>query len=85
LELVGRMHTEIFAGVEPNATDRVDPIAIDKQHKWDIKFIQRFMIVFGLVSSVFDYLTFVVLLYLLSANEKFFKQGGLRSLSFLQH
>ena len=57
------------------ATDRVDAIAIDKPHKWDIKFIQRFMIVFGLISSVFDYLTFVVLLYLLHANEKVFQTG----------
>ena len=57
------------------ATDRVDAIAIDKPHKWDIKFIQRFMIVFGLISSVFDYLTFVVLLYLLNANEEVFQTG----------
>ena len=57
------------------ATDRVDAIAIDKPHKWDIKFIQRFMIIFGLISSVFDYLTFVVLLYLLHANEKVFQTG----------
>jgi Mg2+-importing ATPase len=57
------------------ATDRVDTIAVDKPHKWDIKFIQRFMIVFGLISSVFDYLTFAVLLYLLHANEKVFQTG----------
>ena len=57
------------------ATDRVDAIAIDHPHKWDIKFIQRFMIVFGLISSLFDYLTFVVLLYLLHANEKVFQTG----------
>ena len=57
------------------ATDRVDAIAIDKPHKWDIKFIQRFMIIFGLISSVFDYLTFAVLLYLLHANEKVFQTG----------
>ena len=57
------------------ATDRVDPIAVDKPHKWDIRFIQRFMIVFGLISSVFDYLTFGVLLYLMKVNEKVFQTG----------
>ena len=50
------------------ATDHVDAIAVDKPPKWDIKFIQRFMIVFGVISSVFDYVTFVVLLYLFRAE-----------------
>ena len=57
------------------ATDHVDAIAVDKPHKWDIKFIQRFMIVFGVISSVFDYVTFFVLLYLLRADEKVFQTG----------
>jgi Mg2+-importing ATPase len=57
------------------ATDNVDPVAIDKPHRWDIRFIQRFMIVFGLLSSVFDYLTFGVLLFILKANEKTFQTG----------
>ncbi|HEY0273864.1 MAG TPA: cation transporting ATPase C-terminal domain-containing protein, partial [Chitinophaga sp.] len=38
-------------------------------------FIRRFMIVFGLLSSVFDYLTFGVLLFLLHADEKVFQSG----------
>src|SRR5258706_8524046 len=46
------------------AVDNVDPMAIDKPHRWDIAFIRRFMIVFGLLSSVFDYLTFGALLIL---------------------
>ncbi len=57
------------------ATDRVDPISVDKPHRWDIKFIQRFMIVFGLLSSVFDYLTFGVLIFFMKANEKTFQTG----------
>jgi P-type Mg2+ transporter len=57
------------------ATDRVDPTAIAKPHRWDIHFIQRFMIVFGLLSSVFDYLTFGVLLFFMKANEKTFQTG----------
>jgi Mg2+-importing ATPase len=55
------------------ATDHVDAIGVDKPHKWDIRFIQRFMIVFGVISSVFDYVTFVVLLYFLRADEKVFR------------
>jgi Mg2+-importing ATPase len=57
------------------ATDRVDPSAIEGPRRWDIKFIQRFMVVFGLLSSVFDYLTFGVLLYFMKAGEKVFQTG----------
>ena len=57
------------------ATDRVDAIAVDKPHRWNIKFIKRFMITFGLLSCVFDYLTFGVLLFLMKADEKVFQTG----------
>ena len=57
------------------ATDRVDETSVNKPHRWDIKFIQRFMIVFGLLSSVYDYLTFGVLLFFMKANEKIFQTG----------
>ena len=43
------------------ATDRVDSEMVDYPRRWDIKAIRKFMITFGLVSSVFDYLTFGVL------------------------
>ena len=57
------------------ATDRVDEAAIVGPRRWDIKFIQRFMLIFGLLSSVFDYLTFGVLLYFMKAGEKAFQTG----------
>jgi Mg2+-importing ATPase len=57
------------------ATDRVDAVAVDKPHRWDIRFIRRFMLVFGLLSSVFDYLTFGVLLFFMKAGEKVFQTG----------
>ncbi len=57
------------------ASDHVDAIAVDKPHRWDIKFIQRFMIVFGLLSSLFDYLTFGVLLFFIKAKESVFQTG----------
>jgi Mg2+-importing ATPase len=47
------------------ATDRVDPEMVDKPKRWNISFIRRFMVVFGLLSSVFDYATFGVLMLLL--------------------
>ena len=57
------------------ATDRVDAESIEKPHRWDLRFIQRFMLIFGLLSSVFDYLTFAILLLVLKANEKVFQTG----------
>ncbi len=57
------------------ATDRVDKINIQSPQNWDLAFIRRFMIIFGLLSSVFDYLTFGVLLYVFHAKEKAFQTG----------
>ncbi|MDD3245656.1 MAG: cation-transporting P-type ATPase [Methanosarcina sp.] len=38
--------------------------AFEKPHHWDIGFIRKFMMAFGITSSIFDYLTFGVLLLL---------------------
>lgn len=51
------------------ATDNVDPVLIEKPQRWNIGFIRRFMIVFGILSSVFDYLTFAVLILLLTPGR----------------
>ncbi|KAM3093850.1 HAD-IC family P-type ATPase [Phormidesmis sp. 146-12] len=40
------------------ATDRVDKEQVSQPHRWDMRFIRNFMLVFGLLSSVFDYFTF---------------------------
>jgi len=53
------------------ASDDVDPELVERPRRWDIHFIRRFMIVFGLVSSVFDYLTFGVLIWLNASVEQF--------------
>ena len=50
------------------ATDRVDSEMVDYPRRWDIKAIRKFMITFGLVSSVFDYLTFGALVTNPSCN-----------------
>ncbi len=57
------------------ATDHVDPELIDRPRQWDIPFIRRFMLTFGFVSSLFDYLTFGVLLLLLHATTGQFRTG----------
>jgi Mg2+-importing ATPase len=57
------------------ATDRVDNEMIDHPRRWDIKIIRRFMITFGLISSVFDYFTFGVLLLILHATQDQFRSG----------
>jgi len=57
------------------ASDRVDDEMVDQPRRWDIKSIRRFMFTFGIVSSVFDYLTFGVLLFILHANPKEFRAG----------
>lgn len=57
------------------ATDRVDAEQVAAPRRWDIRFIRNFMLVFGLVSSAFDFLTFGALLYWLRATEREFQTG----------
>lgn len=53
------------------ATDHVDEERVMKPLKWDISFIKKFMILFGLISSIFDYATFGLLLWLKASIEEF--------------
>jgi Mg2+-importing ATPase len=57
------------------ATDTVDKELVEEPHRWDINFIRKFMMVFGLTSSVFDYMTFGILLYLLPGRVEQFRTG----------
>jgi Mg2+-importing ATPase len=57
------------------ATDTVDKELVEEPHRWDINFIRKFMMVFGFTSSVFDYLTFGVLLFLLPGMIEQFRTG----------
>ena len=45
-------------------TDNVDPEYVEKPKRWDIGFIRRFMLSLGPVSSLFDFLTFFIMLFL---------------------
>ncbi|MEN6373425.1 MAG: magnesium-translocating P-type ATPase, partial [Smithella sp.] len=57
------------------ATDRTDAEMVNQPKRWNISFIKKFMITFGLISSVFDYLTFGVLLFILHASPDQFRTG----------
>lgn len=57
------------------ATDSVDPSYVEVPRKMNLGFIRKFMIVFGIISSVFDYATFGVLLYWLKASPAEFRTG----------
>jgi Mg2+-importing ATPase len=56
-------------------TDRVDPEVLARPAAWDISFVRRFMSVFGPVSSIFDFLTFFVMLRVLHASHSEFRSG----------
>jgi Mg2+-importing ATPase len=55
------------------STDTVDTEMVEKPRKWDIKFIRKFMLYFGLLSTLFDYITFAVLLVVLNASIEQFR------------
>jgi Mg2+-importing ATPase len=56
-------------------TDNVDSSFIRKPQHWDIKLIRNFMLVIGPISSVYDFLTFYVLLAYFHAAESEFHTG----------
>jgi Mg2+-importing ATPase len=56
-------------------SDRVDPEVVARPAAWDIAFVRKFMMVFGPVSSVFDFATFFVMLVILNAGHSEFRSG----------
>jgi Mg2+-importing ATPase len=57
------------------ADDAVDPELVDRPRRWDMRFIGRYMLEFGFVSSCFDILTFGVLLVVFRASQDTFRTG----------
>jgi len=53
----------------------VDEEAVEKPRRWNVSFIRNFMITFGILSSIFDYLTFGVLLLFLHSSTDLFRTG----------
>ncbi|EDX20329.1 magnesium-translocating P-type ATPase [Streptomyces sp. Mg1] len=56
-------------------TDNVDEEQLRKPSHWDIAFIRRFMIRFGPLSSVFDFITFGVMLWVFHSGPTQFRSG----------
>jgi len=57
------------------ASDTVDQDMIMQPRKWNIAFIRKFMLTFGLISSLFDYATFGVLLLVFHSSDVQFRTG----------
>jgi len=55
------------------SSDKVDIEIKEKPRKWNIKRIRQFMLVFGILSSLFDYLTFIILLYVFNTTPEQFR------------
>ncbi|MEO8697919.1 MAG: magnesium-translocating P-type ATPase [Acidimicrobiales bacterium] len=56
-------------------TDRVDAEVLARPAAWDVGFVRRFMMVFGPVSSLFDFATFFVMIKILDASHSEFRTG----------
>jgi Mg2+-importing ATPase len=57
------------------AGDRVDPEQVEQPRAWNLRSVRTFMIVFGLLSSVFDILTFLTLRLGFGASATLFRSG----------
>ena len=63
------------AGQMSIPTDRADEEQLARPSHWDIGFIRRFMMFFGPISSLFDFLTFAVMLNVFHAGPGLFRSG----------
>jgi Mg2+-importing ATPase len=59
----------------PIPLDRVDDDYLSRPRHWDMNFIRNFMLIIGPVSSVFDFLTFYIMLAVFHAGETLFHTG----------
>ena len=57
------------------STDAVDKELIASPQRWDINFVKRFMVVFGLANSACDYITFGILLFWMHSTPDQFRTG----------
>lgn len=59
----------------PIATDRVDEEQLHAPSHWNVAFIRRFMMIFGPISSLFDFMTFGLMLGVFDAGAVEFRTG----------
>jgi Mg2+-importing ATPase len=57
------------------SVDRTDAEHLHTAQRWDLAEVRRFMVVFGLLSSVFDLLTFALLRHAFDAGPELFHSG----------
>jgi Mg2+-importing ATPase len=56
-------------------TDNVDAEQLRRPNRWDTHLIRRFMIFFGPISSIFDFITFAIMLWAFHAHAPLFRSG----------
>ena len=56
-------------------TDHVDEEQLHRPEHWDMRLIERFMLAFGPISSIFDFVTFGVMLFVFHASAELFRTG----------
>ena len=56
-------------------TDNVDDEQLQKPAHWDISMIRRFMFFFGPISSIFDFATFGIMIWVFNAHAPLFRSG----------
>lgn len=56
-------------------SDNVDPESLLSPRHWNINFIRNYMLFFGPLSSIFDYLTFAIMIFIFHAQESMFQTG----------
>ncbi len=56
-------------------TDHVDPEQVQAPARWDLHLIRHYMFVFGPLSSLFDFLTFAIMIGVLHAGPELFRSG----------
>jgi Mg2+-importing ATPase len=59
----------------PLPLDNVDDEDLARPRRWDMRFVRNFMVAVGPISSLFDFLTFYLLMAVLNANEMLFHTG----------
>lgn len=57
------------------SSDKVDSDVLKSPQKWDMRFIRNFMLTFGLLSSVFDYVTTFLLFNIFRESQGQFQSG----------
>ncbi len=59
----------------PIPLDNVDEEYLKRPRQWDIQFVRKFMLIVGPISSIFDFLTFFVMIKIFHAGETLFHTG----------